>query len=78
MEHPSSSQATEAATDAVVQGEFGSGAGGDRVDGVEVDFEELRDLVYKDSPVEVDTNPEQVPEEVRRVLWLTTPPPNLT
>ncbi|MFS8006503.1 hypothetical protein Hanom_Chr14g01249941 [Helianthus anomalus] len=39
---------------------------------------ELRDLAYKDTPVEVNPNPEQVLEEVQRVLWLRDPPPNLT
>ncbi|MFS8024783.1 hypothetical protein Hanom_Chr16g01467481 [Helianthus anomalus] len=43
-----------------------------------VDFEDFRDIAYNDPLVEANPNPESIPEEVQRVLWLRAPPPDLT
>ncbi|KAJ0493047.1 hypothetical protein HanRHA438_Chr12g0550871 [Helianthus annuus] len=40
------------------------------VEGVEVDFEDLRGVAYSDTPVEANSNPQRIPEEVRALYGL--------
>ncbi|MFS7896594.1 hypothetical protein Hanom_Chr08g00705581 [Helianthus anomalus] len=48
------------------------------IEGVEVDFEDLWGVAHNDTPIEANPNPEPIPEEVQRVLWLRVPPLDLT
>ncbi|MFS7910894.1 hypothetical protein Hanom_Chr02g00111531 [Helianthus anomalus] len=48
------------------------------IEGVEVDFEHLRGIAYKNTPVDANPNQGPIPEEIQKALWVRKLPPDLT
>ncbi|MFS7944163.1 hypothetical protein Hanom_Chr06g00508851 [Helianthus anomalus] len=48
------------------------------IEGVEVDFENLRGIAYNNTPVDANPNQRPIPEEIQKALWFRKLPPDLT